>query len=81
LEFALEKTFALYDKQLICHAIDREDLESHHKEKRSIFWLEPGDIIEQKRAFTADEKFRRKDLENPEEFSMFYMVSVKQLPW
>jgi hypothetical protein len=75
LEFALEKTFALYDKQLICQAMDREELGLHHrKENRSKYWLERTKIIERRKAFTADEKFLKKALENPEEFSMFYLV-------
>jgi hypothetical protein len=77
LEFALEKTFALYDKKLICRAMDLEDLGIHHrKENRSKYWLEHSQIIEHRQAFTFEEQFQKKALENPAEFSMFYLVRL-----
>jgi hypothetical protein len=68
LEFALEKTFALYDKELMCNAMHMQHPDND--EKKSAFWLEPGIQLYQKMPFPDGDKYLRM----PEDFPTSYMV-------
>ena len=72
LEFALEKTFAHYDREIICDAIYDKKLDA----VKSKFLLERSDIIQDRVPFTASEQFLRKKVLDTQEFSIFWRNSV-----
>lgn len=74
LEFALEKTFSHYDREIICDAIYDKELDA----VKSRFLLGRSDIIQDRVPFTASEQFLKKRALDTQEFSIFWRNSVKK---
>lgn len=74
LEFALEKTFSHYDREIICDALYDKKLDA----VKSRFLLGRSDIIQDRVPFTASEQFLKKRALDTQEFSIFWRNSVKK---